>query len=157
MNYAEYLKQCYQWIDSCNRIEFTWRDVFQGQASMGLTRFNRSMWHINKPYEPSVYIIRDSTDQPIYIGRSRRIIGRLKDHVGHGDWCCCGGSEKCITPVGQYIRLNSPDSHDWRISVLDLPECLEEATIWRYNPFYNDEHKPAEPSAVPVPSPVTPF
>ena len=151
----EYLSYCYSLIDNASSLEFTWRDVFSGQASQRLTRFNRSCWYNGKPYEPSLYIIHDSADQPIYVGRSKnRVIGRLRDHVGCGDFCTTGS---CITPVGAYIRANSPQSRDWRIAMLDLPMHLEEPCIWRFNPFYNDESKPIEPSLQPIPSPITPF
>lgn len=155
MSMQEYLGICYQLIDNANSIEFSWRDVFSGQASKRLTSFNRSCWYPNKPYEPSIYLIHDSANQVVYCGRSKnRIIGRLRDHVGCGDYCI---SQQCITPVGAYIRQNSPQSRDWRISVLDLPMHLEEPAIWRYNPHFNDESKPLEPSLTPIPSPITPF
>jgi hypothetical protein len=150
----EYLAYCYSLIDNCARHDFTWRCVFSGQAQRGLIAFNRSCWFNGKPYEPSIYLIHDSADQPIYVGKSRRIIGRLKDHVGFGDFC---HEHDCITPVGHYIRASSPRSHDWRISVLDLPHHLEEPAIWRHNPHFNDEYKPVEPSLTPIPAPITPF
>lgn len=157
MNTQEYLAYCYRLIDDCSSLEFTWRDLFSGQAAQRLTRFNRACWYNGKPYEPSIYLIHDSANQVVYAGRSRnRIIGRLKDHVGHGDFCRCG-NQQCITPVGVYIRHNSPQSHHWRITVLDLPQCLEEPAIWRFNPFFNDDSKPLEPSLLPIPSPTTPF
>lgn len=154
MSYTAYLSHCNRWIDSCSRIEFTWRDVFSGSAQQRLAAFNRSCWHPDKPYEPAIYLIHDSTAQVVYVGRSRRIVGRLADHVGHGDYCTGG---KCITPVGHYIRNASPHSHGWRISVLDLPSHLEEPTIWRFNPFYNTEGKPDQLSVTPIPAPTTPF
>jgi hypothetical protein len=150
----EYLAYCYSLIDDCARLDFTWRDLFNGQAQRGLIAFNRSCWYSGKPFEPSLYIVHDSADQPIYLGKSRRIIGRLKDHVGHGDFC---HEHDCTTPIGHYVKANSPSSHDWRITVLDLPAHLEEPAIWRFNPHFNDESKPVEPSLTPIPAPATPF
>ena len=155
MSMQEYLSYCYSLIDNANSLEFSWRDVFSGQASRRLTSFNRACWYNGKPYEPSIYLIHDSANQVVYAGRSKnRIIGRLRDHVGCGDFI---KSADNATPVGQYIRHNSPQSRDWRIVVLDLPMHLEEPAVWRFNPHYNDESKPLEPSLVPIPSPTTPF
>lgn len=148
--YQAYLEYCYRLIASASRIEFSWSEIFSGLAQQRLTTFNRSVWYPGKVYEPSIYEIYDSTDQPLYVGQSKRIIGRLKDHIGCGDFCVGG---KCVTPVGRYIKANSPQSHDWQISVLDLPSHLEEPTIWQLNPYYNTESKPNQPSAVPIPAP----
>lgn len=152
--YQAYLEHCYRLVDSASRIEFSWCEVLNGWAQQRLTVFNRSVWYPGKLYEPSIYAINDSAAQIVYAGQSRRIIGRLKDHIGCGDFCVGG---KCVTPVGCYIKANSPQSHDWQISVLDLPSHLEEPMIWRLNPYYNTESKPDQPSAVPIPSPITPF
>lgn len=148
--YQAYLEHCYRLIDSASRIEFSWREVFNGLAQQRLTVFNRSVWYPGKLYEPSIYIIHDSVKQPIYAGASKRIIGRLADHIGNGVYCRGGD---CVTPVGKYIKANSPQSHKWRISVLDLPAHLEDPTIWRLNPYYNTESKPDQRSAVPIPAP----
>lgn len=150
----EYLAYCYQLIDSASRLDFTWTEVFGGAAERRLAAFNEAMGYSGKLYQPSIYIIYDSAHQPIYVGTSKRIIERLKDHVGRGEFC---RGKKCVTPAGRYIKANSPESHQWLIAILDLPDHLEQPAIWHLNPFLNTESKPQRPSATPVPAPTIPF
>ena len=61
--------------------------------------------------DAGVYVIRDSIDQIIYVGRSKSVCDRLNEHV-------TGIRSGWASDVGRYINTHFRDSLDWCISII---------------------------------------